>query len=537
METRRKSRKSDPKRGDRPYIGYRKDGKQQRFSLGADPLQAKLREDRIRQLYLESIAVRKSFGGEPSWTEAALYAAKQIANGLQHISVPSPDVINEAIQRNDLEIGQYNACWDPTSPQALIWSHAVASRHYPSVHWVLPVGPVGQNALAFGQELYNVEARRQARMLNATPPDKPVHGTFYQALDKYTKYLEETLAEKLSPGSAFNRLRYVSYFKMRHEDFPLLSLDFNKCDELISFWRNRPTLTKNVGSDDESPARYIHKTARQILAELERFFDWLDFRGGFGWSKPRHFDNIDRTVTKDPVKRSIKHLISKPTFSLEELAKINVECDVLQRMLLYLGLNCAFGASEVGRIEFDDLYLRQPNPLEHCWHNQNYKADPNESWIAFLRPKTGVAGCWWLFPETVDALEAWLKVRPKTDVQRIVVSEAGTSLYRDQSKNAQSGFGNHWRSFMKRVIQKYPRLKDGKAFQHLPFGTLRDQLPDWAVANGESESGSIALAHGCPFKDDLLTCYSNRPFPRMFEVQRQYREFLMPVFDAVKEKK
>jgi hypothetical protein len=35
METRRKSRKSDPKRGDRPYIGYRKDGKQQRFSLGA----------------------------------------------------------------------------------------------------------------------------------------------------------------------------------------------------------------------------------------------------------------------------------------------------------------------------------------------------------------------------------------------------------------------------------------------------------------------------------------------------------------------
>ncbi len=534
MDTRRKARKPDPTRGDRPYIGYRKDGKQQRFSLGNEPLQAKLREDRIRQLYLESIAVRKSYRSGPSWTEAALYAAKHIATGLQQIPLPSPDVINEAID-DGKEIGEYNVCWDPTSPQALIWSHAVASRHYPSVHWVLPVGPVGQNALTYGQEVYNSQARRQALLLNATPSENPVHGTFYEALDKYTKYLEETLAEKILPGSAFNRLRYVTYFKVRHKDFALFALDFNKCDELISFWRNRPTLTKNVGKEEESADRYIHKTARQILAELERFFDWLDFRGGYGWNKPRHFDSIDREVTKDPVKRSIKHHISKSTFSVEELVKINEECDTFQRMLLYFGLNCAFGAAEVGRVEFEDLYLRQTNPLEHCWHNQNYKSDPSESWVAFLRPKTGVAGCWWLFPETVDAIDAWVKVRPKTDVQRIVVSEAGTSLYRDHSKNGQSGFSNHWGLFLKRIIEKSPILSNVKAFQQLPFGTLRDQFPDWAVSKGESISGSIALAHGCPFKeDDQLMSYANRPFPKMFDVQRRYWDFLKPVFDAAK---
>lgn len=535
MQTRKTTLKPDPRGDYRPYIGYRKDGKQQRFNLGSDLTEAERRRDRIQALYAESVAARRCYALQPSWTEAALYAAKLIEEGLQQIPLPEPKVINEAC--GCMEIGNFDPCWHPLLPEALVWSHGVASRHYPSVNWLLPEGRFGAAAVQYGQQIFDMQARRQAKLLGAETPTNPVHGAFYEALDKYTKYLEETLAETLMPGSVFNRVRYVSYFKIRHTDFPLLALDFNKCDELISFWKNRPTFTKNVDSETESTDRYIHKTARQILAELDRFFDWLDFRGGFGWSKPRHFDNIDRTVTKDPVKRSIKNLISKPTFSLEELSKINMECDPLQRMLLYFGLNCAFGASEVGRLEFDDLYLRKANPLEHCWHNQNYKADPSESWVAFLRPKTGVAGCWWLFPETVDAIEAWLKVRPKTDVQRIVVSEVGTSLYRDKSKNAQSGFGNQWRAFLKRVIKKHPALSDGKSIRLLPFGTLRDQLPDWAVGNGESESGSIALAHGCPFKDDLLTCYSNRPFPRMFDVQRRYREFLEPVFDAVKGKK
>jgi hypothetical protein len=165
-------------------------------------------------------------------------------------------------------------------------------------------------------------------------------------------------------------------------------------------------------------------------------------------------------------------------------------------------------------------------------HNQNYKADPDESWVAFLRPKTGVAGCWLLFPETVNAIEAWLKVRPQTEVQRIIVTETGASLYRDESKNAQSGFAKAWGALLKGVAKNYPTPIGGKTFSYLPFGTPRDQLPDWAVANGESEFGSIALAHGCPFQDELLTCYLNRPFPRMFEVQRRYREFLKPVFEA-----
>lgn len=527
METRKTTLKADPRGDFRPYIGFRKDGKQQRFNLGDELAEAERRRDRIQRLYSESVAARRSYGQSPSWTEAALHAAKLIERGFHQIPLPEPAVVNEACG-DGLEIGNFDPCWNPLAPEALMWSHAVASRHYPSINWMLPDGNPGQAAIRFGQQLFNIQARRQARLLGAATPANPVAGTFHEALDKYDQFIETDVSLRVTPGTKANRHGQVKQLKIEHEDMPLAFMDLAACKKLFDHWTARPIMDKETGE------RYGNGTCKHRISELSMFFDWLHGTPEFLWRKPADYDTISKVIVKDKTKRSIRELISKPPFSVEELATINRHCDPLERLLLYLGLNCAFGAAESGRLEFDDVYFRQKNPLAHVWKNQKFTSDDSDSWIAYLRPKTGVAGCWWLFPETVEALEIWMKERPKANTERIIVTEAGTSLYRDESKNAQSGFNNLWTRLLKRIDRAQAKSSgdEEKRIVRLPFGALRDQLPDWAVHEGDSESSSIALAHGKPFKDDLLGCYANLPFPRLFEVQKRYREFLMPVFEA-----
>ena len=518
MTTRRTTLKPDPRGDFRPYIGVRKDGKQQRFNLGTDPAEAERKRDRIQRVYRESVAVRNSYGLSPSWTAAALHAAKLIEQGFQQVPLPPPNAVNEAAEGSSYDIGSYNPCWQGLEPEALVWGHAVASRQYPSVTWILPSGSSGRAAIDFGQMSFDIQARRQARLLGAEPPTNPVAGTFHQALDKYDQYIKSDVAKRVTYSTMQQRRDQLKYLKARHADLPLAFLDLAECRKLFDYWTALPA--------QDSDKRYSRSTCKHRISELSMFFDWLHATDQFNWRKPEDFDTLSKTIAKDRTKRSIRDLIAKKTFSIEELATINRYCGSLERMLLYLGLNCSFGASESGRLELDDLFLRERNPLSHVWEKHGFTSEATDSWIAYLRPKTQVAGCWWLWPETVEAIERWLSEQPKTDSPRIVTSNRGHALYRDNSKNGQSGFQNLWTKLLERVLEQQPD------FPKLPFGTLRDQFSDWAVYQGESETGSIALAHGKPFKDDLLTCYANLPFPRLFALQKRYREELKKMLDA-----
>lgn len=519
MTTRRTTLKPDPRGDFRPYIGLRTDGKQQRFNLGNDPNEAERRRDRIQQVYRESVAARQAYAQTPSWTAAALHAAKLIEQGLQHVPVPSAKVVNEAVG-GAFNIGMFDPCWPERDPESLVWSHAVTSRLYPSVNWVMPDDSTGRAAIDFGRMVFDVQARRQARLLGAEPPSSPVAGTLHEALDKYEQHIKTEVAKRVTYSTMQQRRDQVKYLKAKHADVPLAFLDLVECRKLFDYWTALP----NQGVEK----RYSRSTCKHRISELSMFFDWLHSTDQFDWRKPEDFDTISKTIAKDRAKKSIRDLIAKKTFSIDELAIINGNCNSLERLLLYLGLNCSFGASESGRLDADDLFLREKNPLSHVWEKHGFTSEADDSWIAYLRPKTQVAGCWWLWPETVEAFERWMSERPATSSPRIIVSNRGHSLYKDDSKNGQSSFQNLWGSLIGRIQEEIP------SFPRLPFGTLRDQFSDWAVYQGESETGSIALAHGKPFKDDLLTCYANLPFPRLFKLQKRYREELKHVFDAVK---
>jgi hypothetical protein len=263
----------------------------------------------------------------------------------------------------------------------------------------------------------------------------------------------------------------------------------------------------------------------------------LHLAGRYAWRKPADFSELDRKIRSLPSdKRSIREL-QIPTFSLEELSLIYRHANRFERLLLVWCLNCSFGAAEIGRTSWEDLYLLQ----QHPWIPQGLKVDSTkkDSWCGLLRPKTDVLGWWWLFPETVQLLDWWqneittiLGHEPKPD-DRIILTREGKSFYRDLSKNAQSGFNSMWTRLLKRINKSVK--PDEKQIRPLPFGTLRNQLSDWLGGDqNDAVLGSLALAHGVPHKgDDLLyKHYANKPWAALFAAQRRWREHLQPMFDS-----
>ena len=461
-----------------------------------------------------------SYGQAGSWTAAALHAAKLIQHGFEQIPLPSPHVINEAAGDGP-DIGKYRCEWSEDDPQAIFWSHAVASRQYRSVNWILPDTSAGRAAIKLGDAIFEDQAKRHSRMLGMKSTLKPVAGSFHEAFAVYESHVETELARNLGRSTVEQRKSQIKYLMQHHPDRRLAIMDLEQCSLLFNHWTSIPLKTKTD--------HYSRSTCKHRVSELSMFLDWLHTTNEFDWRKPEDYDTISKKIKKLPGKRkSIREIVAKKTFEVGHLATINRHCTVLERLLLYLGLNCCFGAAESGRLEQDDLFLHLENPIAHLWQQFDFTSSTNDSWIGYLRPKTGVAGMWWLWPETVTVLEQWLKDRPAPQSPRIVVTKTGKSLYRDESKNAQSGFQSLWSKLVIRA------QATDSSIPPFPFGTLRDQFSDWLVYKHKSETASIALAHGTPFKDDLMLCYANLPFPTLFQEQREYRKVMQPVFDAVK---
>lgn len=500
-KTRRHELRADDRGYYRPRIGFvpeklqpgvkrKRDFRPKRFNLGTDKKLAEARYAAIQALYEDD---QQAFGGNlNSWSDEALAIAEQIAKGEPAQLAPRPKQTPDAYSRT-VEIKR---------------------RKYPSAH-VTPTDPVAyregveinddviaKRMRELTEELRRLGALRTGEQL----PDRPVSGTLHEALKAYSEKYLTTKPDEISTATMYARQSDTRQLIAAYPNMPLARLGLTQCQALFDHWKSK---------------EYKHTTRRNRAGELSQFLNWLHTSSDFDWRKPTDYDTIKRMPRKNSGERkSIRELIGKKTFTVEQLRTIYKASNPLNKLLLLLGLNCCFGASESGRLEGDDVFQRQPNPLERFWKTYGYKSGEHESWIAYLRPKTGVAGCWYLWPETMKALTAYQATRPQTIVKRIIVTETGTSLYRDESKNAQSGFAKRWHDLIKNL--KVPQLA---------FGTLRDHFSDWATMHGHAEEAAIGLAHGRPFKDDLAECYANRPFPRLFELQKQYREFLAPMFE------
>ena len=362
---------------------------------------------------------------------------------------------------------------------------------------------------------------------SAPPTSASAVGTFHKAMADCIAYTREhgkkdgkgNLAQ--SPRKNVERLEALNE---HHDDIPLWRLDLEGIDRLVGYWRNRPK-TKRCG---RCSARY----ATMMIQELWRLFDWIDKQPRFRWTKPKGMEDIVRKPIQlpedDGKHETAFHSATKQTYTPKELAVIITHADKFERALIGVCVNCAFGASEVGQWSTKNYHLFAEHP--HA-DKLGFKSTDADSWILGKRPKTGIYGEHLLWEDVAQAVKPFLDGR---EVLPVTKHPKGNPWYRPHSKNAQSQFGNWWAGD-NGILERVRANKDYATFPKLPFGSLRDLLPNILRREYSDEVASLCLQHGKLGDDDLLKCYANLPFKKLFEATRELRVIFEPFLAVLRE--
>ena len=495
-----------PQRDDRNRtvvkVGGRDDYRVFRFSDSVSPKELEARRTRLKDVYA-------ACGG---WNDLSNFIAPYVHKGV--VPVPLPPSELSSI------LGVKFDGW-------VQW-RAVLVSHLPSIPWaVLGESSVHPAVLGAIRHLKTVELNEAAAVIadidrRPRAEAKPIPGTLHEALDTYEAY-----AKKLQPHN-YDRHGKVRQLKERHSDQPLATLGLDACRSLINYWRQRPPRHDGKG-------QYSNKRSREQLRELERFFEWLHLSEEYAWLEPEGFSRLERSIINEGNGRKSILESKMPVFSLDDLATLVRFAGMPEKLWIVWCLNTSHGAAEVGRVQWEDIYLDQ----DHPWREKGLNIWEGGNWIGFLRPKTDVLGWWMLWPETVELLRTWKEQcrdifgRDVIPQDMLIVRDSGSPLYNEESKNAQAAFANQ----LNRLKEDCRRM--GFPVADLPPGTLRDQFPDWCGGDeGDATVASVQLTHGVPHKGDKLLYkhYANRPWRKLFEKQEQFRTYCRPVLDAINEK-
>ena len=115
---------------------------------------------------------------------------------------------------------------------------------------------------------------------------------------------------------------------------------------------------------------------------MKRFLRWLNRTALFDWRKPENFDELETRVKETPQERKEKHNHTQvDTYGINELKLLNEYATPLERLLLLLGLNCAFGAAEQGRLTLGDIHFNKQHPHAALL---NFESTPDDSFSMAL---------------------------------------------------------------------------------------------------------------------------------------------------------
>ena len=403
--------------------------------------------------------------------------------------------------------------------------------------WDIPVIVTDESAYAEGVEMHRTQivstvqrlvaegldeqaAFRGAVASQVTLPTDPLAlsegKTLHEAINAYRDHLTSTGKRDENNNLATrvrkcrDRLRYLT---QHHEDIPLWQLDKPKLEVMAAYWRNRPATKK---SD-----RCSWDHANDMLKELWRFLRWLDTHPGYRWPMPRGAERINRSPEKWKADDSSDpfQTITKETYSPEQLALIANATDPFGRALIGICVNCGFGQSEIGQWPTSKFVLHTPHP-----HAEKFSFDSTaaDSWVTGQRPKTFVYGEHLLWPGVAEAISPYLDGR-----KVLPITGAGTPWYKTHTSNPQSKFTKWWSDLIKRVQKGHPH------FPSLPFGSLRDVLPDVLRSRYSDDVASLCLQHGKIGEDDLLKHYANNPYRRLVKATRELEDFFRPFLDSL----
>jgi hypothetical protein len=176
------------------------------------------------------------------------------------------------------------------------------------------------------------------------------------------------------------------------------------------------------------------------------------------------------------------------------------------------------------------VHLRRKHPHER---EVGWESSPDDSWIFFVRHKTGVYGEYKLWPETVQAIEWWLRKRaqiaPVPNTTTLLVNRNG-HRYDTPTKGNHPNFQipNCWFHLTKQIKKKQI------GFRSLSFNKLRKTAGNLVRQVADGEIAAVFLCHGTPVKaDELLEMYTNRPFAKVFAAIDRVGEKLRALWSEV----
>ncbi len=480
------------------HLGQNRRGVAEKFRLGYNLEAAEQKVRLIAALWTE-VEKRSPPGSKPFWDAESLASAKGIAQGEPPKLPKHPNEWPVDYVRRVAEVSQKAGVrFEPARPAD--YQFGLASLQ----------DDIGQARQTLSDSL-EVKGATGTTVRQAMDTYEASIRRSFTRPDGYLRPWGRTKLDQMASIRA-----YLSDERFGGRDFlklDLADLTYGPCDEMYGVFRRRPLTLRSKLQKRMAPS-----SARNLIKELGNFFDWLDGAEPFEWATPRRFHAIkktpdDLTAPEQYDRRLAREKLVIPDAHLKVLFEYALP---IERLLLLLGLNCAFAASEIGQLRQGFLKL-------------------DRSVIEGIRFKSGNDTKHWLWDQTRAGLE-WLlaqnqkrHVKPSRPDERdiVFVTERGNPLWHGTRKgHVSDGVSNVWYRLIRRV------RKDRPEFPSYSFNKLRKTSATHILEIADAETASMILAHKTIGEDALLHHYTLLPWEKLFAAQRHLGEQLAPVLEA-----
>lgn len=183
-----------------------------------------------------------------------------------------------------------------------------------------------------------------------------------------------------------------------------------------------------------------------------------------------HFRRPQRRVI-----RAEKHAAGPRMFERKEIWRVIYNCKPQMKAMVLMGINCGFGNTDIANLPMATI---------------------REGWVDFPRPKTAVPRRCPLWPETLEALNAYLTARPRPREQfegLVFLTKFGQAWVRSsESGTPDDNLGKEFAKLLKSLGIKRPKISF-YALRHC-FETIGQEAKDplavaWIMGHAPQDMG------------------------------------------------
>lgn len=220
-----------------------------------------------------------------------------------------------------------------------------------------------------------------------------------------------------------------------------------------------PVAVTSIGPDHFTAFRDSRAATLNVVSignEITRIRSWFKFLHGSKTLKHAPDFGPDFRKPSARILRRHRKIGGKKLFAASDILSLTDEAGTTLRAMIYLGINCGFGPGD-------------------CAHLPSSAIDLQSGWIDFPRPKTEVDRLCPLWPETIEAMEQYAKLRSRLnpDTQRWFVDHRGKPWSNDQAEIS--------RYFT--VVRRRVCVRGGMYWLRHTFATVAGESQDQVAVN------------------------------------------------------